>query len=134
MPARPARQPTGRPGKASQPGWPGGPAGLVWDHFGARKAIIHGIWGQYRTCSNSVSCKVTRDARKLVPQRLPEGQNGVGFNRVSCQMDKTMISGTFCEFPSQRNTIRTRGRCVLVVFIRNYKIDTNLDPNFLDRD
>ena len=31
---------------------------------------------------------MTRDARKLIPQRLPEGQNGVGFNRVSCKMDE----------------------------------------------
>ena len=88
MPARPARQPTGRPGKASQPGWPGGPAGLVWDHFGARKAVIHRIPSKSRTCFNSVSLKVSRHGRISVTQRLRKGQNGVCFNSASCKMDK----------------------------------------------
>ncbi len=82
------RQPTGRPDKASQPGWPGGPAGLVWDHFGARNAVIHRNPSKYRTCFNSVSLKVSRHGRFSVPQRLREGQNGVCFNSVSCEMDK----------------------------------------------
>ncbi len=63
MPARPATQPTGQPGKASQPGWPGGPAGLVWDHFGDQHAFLADNQMQYRNCSNRVVCKVTQNCQ-----------------------------------------------------------------------
>ena len=71
--SRPARQPTDQAAKASQPGRPGGPAGLVWDRFGARKAIIHQIQVQSRPISNRVPSKVTQDDPKVIPQRPAEG-------------------------------------------------------------
>ena len=130
QPGQPGSQPAGQPGKASQPGWPGGPAGLVWDRFGARKVIIHQIQAQSRPISNRVSCKVTRKGEKWsrnVPQRVRTECVSTGL-RV--KWIKLLFLETFCKFGSSfGRKICVRDAFLSISFVK-VKILCKYRPNF----